>query len=197
MEIDFDNFKNFVNIKQDSNISIIFPSKNVLNFYSEEIDNSDFVIRFNDFVIKGYEKHVGIKTDLVLANSKAIKSEKLKDLKCLKIAATPLYDTNREIFKFYNSINYKNVKKKIKNEFNLILNDNQLPSAGILIILFLVYNEFNNIQLFGYESKTDSENYTYYYKKDRGRDNSKTHNMKNESELIEKLVYNKKIKLCK
>lgn len=192
-KIKFSNFKDYLNIDIDSKISIIFPSNNILRKeYINDIDSSDFVIRFNDFIIDGYEKNVGTKTNLVLANSKTIGSGVLNNVNCLKIAATPLYNKDNYIFDHYTPIDYENVISIIKEELGLKLDD-KLPTAGIVVILLLIYNGFKNIYLFGYESKLTTEKYTYYYKKDRGDADKDAHNMKMESELIEKLSKENKI----
>jgi len=43
-------------------IAIVGNSPNILNYeYGEEIDSHDFVLRFNNFVLDGYEKQLGSK----------------------------------------------------------------------------------------------------------------------------------------
>lgn len=181
MVIDFENFKDFLRIDKNSNISVIYPSKNILlKEYCLDIDNSDFVIRFNDFITKGYEKNVGSKTDMIMSNYESIRDY---DKECLKLAATPKVKTK---FKNYYPINYKSIRIFIKKEYGFEL-DKKLPTAGFLIILLLVNNGFKNINLYGYESKLTSDIYSYYYKETKRSETKNLHDMTKESAIIEEL----------
>lgn len=48
--------------------------------YGEEIDAHDIVVRFNNFVIDGYEKHCGCKTTDICFNCWTNHNEKIKQI---------------------------------------------------------------------------------------------------------------------
>jgi len=190
-KIDFNNLCDFIKIPKDTNISIIFPSREIFKReYGTEIDNSDYVIRFNDYVIDSYEKYVGTKTDLLLVNNETIKNEFLEDRKYLIIGATRVRQ-NINI----NLIDYCSVKLHLRDAYNFYLDESQLPTAGFLIITMLVENKFENINIFGFEDLEEGEHkYTYYYKDIKNK-NKITHNYQFELSLLKELDRNKKIKL--
>jgi hypothetical protein len=191
-KINFDNFCDFIKISKNLNISIIFPSKEILKKeYGSEIDKSDYVIRFNDYIIDGYEKYVGTKTDLILVNNETIKKGLIKDKNCFIIGSTRV-EQNINI----NLIDYDSVKNNLKNIYDFNLTKDQLPTAGFLIITMLIENKFENINVFGFENIDNGKHkYTYYYKENRNKQNIKTHRYIDELSILRMFDSNKKIKL--
>lgn len=196
-------FCNFLKIKKDSKISIVFPSKNILNRkYGKEIDSSDFIIRFNQSVLSGYEEFVGSKTNLLVSNFQTLKMinelEINRDFDKILIA-TP---TDLNIIKNIKyipddrlQIDYDWLKSILENEYDFITKH---PTAGFSLIILLVYFKYTNINLYGYENRRNGV-YTYYYKDDKTIDEyqkeSSWHEYMKESEIIIELEKIKSIKI--
>ncbi len=190
--------KNFLNIDLDSEISVIIPSKVLLEEKNgEKIDNSDFVIRFNQSIISDYEEYVGSKTDLLVSNFQTYKSLTSSEfiINCEKyLIATP---TDLSIVK---NINY-NIFNKLQIDYNFLkelllekYNFNaRHPTAGLTILILLIEIGFRNINLYGFENRKDYK-YSYYYKEDKSEEEYEKESKWHEYELENKIInFNNKI----
>jgi len=96
------------------NIAIIGNGECALNSKNGEfIDSCDLVVRLGNFIIQGYEKYIGTKTDIYVARwfkSKSRPSSFFSPLKEIWIPRT--YETREE--NYDNLIKEYNIKNKIK-----------------------------------------------------------------------------------
>jgi len=161
-----DDIFNLLNINDiNSEISIIIPSKVLLEQKNgNKIDRSDFVIRFNQSIVKGYEEYVGSKTDLLVSNYKTYENI---------ISGVYSLNYNKLILATPNKINDNNIIRFDYNFISIILERYnfrpKIPTAGLSMILLLVELGYKNINIYGFEHREDKK-YTYYYKEDKNND---------------------------
>lgn len=199
MNFNYLNFKkdfSFFEIQKESKISVIFPSILLLKKeYGDSINKSDFVVRFNDYKIEGFEKYIGNKTDLHVSNYETYKYKHFnkydKNIKILMVTRASV-DFRKIINKDIKNINYNDLLNVIKNKYSKdILN----PTAGFSLLVTLLEFGFKNIDLYGFEKRNSiGENYTYYHKKTDNikhkRLNNSYHNFKIENDIISKMNIN-------
>ena len=151
-------------VKKNSNIAIIGNSSNLLNSNNGSIiDSYDFIVRFNNFKIKKFEKDVGKKTDLVISNNTSYK--KLKKLNnnillidpSMKIKISHIkkkyyFDYEKSLllrYKYGPFVNFFDKSSIHGDWLNLILGQNF--SSGLLVVLIFVESGFKP-NLFGFNN---------------------------------------------
>jgi hypothetical protein len=185
--------------------AIIGNSSTILNSkYGKEIDANDFVIRFNQARVMGYESFVGSKTNLRIINTHSFAAYNGDAISYEKNAKV-FSKFSRNIFSELNEKNYlatnnSNIEKakndfpeynfnKITNETNDFIENliSGHSTAGFIgIILSLRY--FENITIYGfnfYEGLDD-----HYYEKSTKYDRSEVHKMNNEKNIVNILESN-------
>ena len=135
----FKNYKRIINENINSKkIAIIFSSKKILaKNYGKKIDNYNNVIRFNDSIIKNYEKFVGSKTKLRFANT-TILFNRLERIKKKFIKENIIFISDHYIPK----LKKKNIKKKFKQKIYFF--DNKY-FYFYLTLIFLTKKIFHRI----------------------------------------------------
>ena len=209
------NLKNNQEKNQEKKNRIIIVGNapnNLDNEFGKLIDSYDIIIRFNEFIIKDYEKYVGTKTtiwvinDLVAIDLLNKYESWLKKNKHIKIIIVIPYRTNEPekyykqrydlINDFYNKSNINNkldfinkdfVKKiQEKYEFN-----NTWPSTGLITILYFIeYYKDINITGFNFFKKHNESDSIHYY----NSNDSCNHNGEKEKYIINELLLRKIIK---
>ena len=198
--------------EEKNKIIIIGNAPNNLdNEFGKLIDSFNIIIRFNEFVIKDYEKNIGTKTSIWVINDWVAidllnKYENwLENNIHVKILIVIPYRTNEPekyykqryelINDFYNKSSIKNkvdfinkdfVKKiQEKYEFN-----NTWPSTGLITILYFIeYYKDINITGFNFFQKVkESDNIHYYNSNDIS-----SHNGDKEKNIVNDLIQNKRI----
>tara|TARA_B100000131_G_scaffold297808_1_gene316899 strand:+ start:19 stop:693 length:675 start_codon:yes stop_codon:yes gene_type:complete len=172
-------------------IAIVGGSSSLMeNNYGKEIDQYDFVIRFNRAPTKGYEKHVGSKTSLRVMGEQFFlnRSEQYPDKKInfdylvknthntnILILCLGMIDEIQSMNKFSKSNNFFYIPTQInhKLKYNLISKFNYYKkfkfyfhnsdlSSGSLILSYLI--NFNlKPSVFGFDFFKNKENYSMYY----------------------------------
>lgn len=146
--------------------SLIFQKKGKI------IDSFEEIFRFNKFAIKGYEQFVGSKTTVWCTHGKdqLPTDDDIRPDKVLYIhgeRGNVLYNPQK-IWRIPLSFYYK-VRDEIKNETTeKEKSDKLLPSTGILVILWLLENVYENLYIAGFDnfSKTLSKQHHYWVKKE-------------------------------
>lgn len=183
-----DNFNTVLSRKHnvfDNRVLIIGNSPKVLeNKYGNIIDEYPLVVRFNDFVINGFEDHVGSKTDVWVST-----------FKCTKYAPS---DFNEVYYvcpafllqgaKIPTGDNVTVISGDFYNYINKIIDVAPLwASSGVVAIYYFLKNNYD-VTIHGFDF-FQSEKLHYY------NDDAKMigHNSEKEKNSIMKLVRSKKI----
>ena len=178
--------------------------------YGEIIDNHDLVFRCNLGKVKGFEKHVGTKTDFRFIAGKSFWYHNLKNnflefeddfLTKLEnqrfiIKANPLYNSIQGIIKHY----------KTKNKIHF-LNQNfvdnvesvskvNFSSLGFITICVAI-QFFSNVSIFGFGFFKESWDNRHYFEKVLKYSGVHTKHKKDEENFINYLEKNKMIRIYK
>jgi glycosyltransferase involved in cell wall biosynthesis len=173
------------------------------------IDNSNVVIRLNNYVTKGYEDDVGSKADFVLITPATLPNVELKSISTHKVLAF-CNDKFEDLNIAQNRINLDNGCKVILHDANILdigivnrltkelnLKDRQWPSTGMLAIAWCleVFGDINiTINLFGFSFFKESGNgLQHYYGIETKRD--KHHDFLAEENFVAKLQDKGKLNL--
>ena len=205
--------KNKKKYKEDKIIIIGNGPNNLDNEFGKLINSFNKIIRFNEFLIKDYEKNVGTKTSIWVINDwiaiNMLNKYKtwLENNKHIQIIIIIPYRTNepekyyKERYKliddYYNKSNIKNelifinkdfVKKiQEKYEFN-----NTWPSTGLITILYFI-EYYKDISITGFNFfQKQNESYSIHYYNSNDICN---HNGIKEKNIVENLICKKYIKM--
>lgn len=167
---------------KETNCIIIGNGVSLLNYEAGKIiDSYEKVIRLNNFVINGYEKNVGTKTNVWIHS--AYSNILLRDMSnidnLLIINNKEEWDVdtfpkNKTTFVHFNC--YPTL-----NSFNININETFYPSIGIQSILFYL-TFFGSVTYIGFDSFTTGHYFDKNWKHWVG------HNTNIESQLISELV---------
>jgi hypothetical protein len=199
-------------IKNNNVIIVGNAPTNLDNEFGKLINNYDIILRFNEFVIKDYEKNIGTKTSIWVINDWVAMDllnkyknwlEKNKHVEILivipyiKNDPENFYQTRYDLINnFYNQSNIKNkldfinkdfVKKiQEKYEFN-----NTWASTGLITILYFIeYYKDINITGFNFFKKVKESDSIHYY----NSNDISNHNGDKEKNIVNDLIKNKRIK---
>lgn len=141
------------------NSPIILENKN-----GKTIDNSDYVIRFNNYKTEGYESYTGKRTTMWITGAGVQTSSDIQNIDAKKFLVIPRNMRFKEKkMQFYNK--YK------KTEFIVLHNDFLLklisslvggvPTTG-MIMLLLLSAKYKTINTFGFSFGAFNNKYHYY-----------------------------------
>ena len=192
-----------------SSCAVVFNSGTLLKKdYGNDIDSYDYVIRFNMHPIKGYEKHVGTRTDIQVVHfsgkdSPGIKFAKLNDNNILGLTFFVTDYDEKDYYKYkkYNH-NWFGIPRNICDECKNLANlpSDKRCSSGMLGVLWAM-EHFKNISIFGGISDPC---YPFHYQEKKPINCDFTlkkinkissHNFRNEHKLYQKWNSEDKIKL--
>ena len=208
--------------KLGDSCAIIGNSGNVLEYeYGQIIDSHDCVIRCNEAKIKGYEKHVGTKKTIRVANSHmfhAVLSDTTLSLDDMKKKFSgfdryALYDIKNEIILAKSHVNpvhdpgfkevFSNLKDRNNSEVKIVnssfhsLCESFLgagPTCGFLgLMLALKY--FKKISCFGFSFYEEEDWKKKHYYEEITPYSMSSHKFKKEKEIFCKLANNSRIKM--
>lgn len=216
--VNFSNNKTLKNkqekCKEKNNKIIIVGNapNNLDNKFGKMIDSFNIIIRFNEFVIKDYEKNIGTKTSIWVINDWVAidllqKYENwLENNIHVKIIIVIPYRTNEadkyfeERYKlindFYNQSNIKNELIFINKDFVKNIQEkyefsNTHPSTGLITILYFI-EYYKDIYITGFnffQKVKESDNIHYY-----SCNNSCNHDGDKEKSIVYDLIIKKYIK---
>jgi len=190
---------NFTN----KSVAVVGSSGNLLDhLYGEDIDKHDVIIRFNQARVKGYEKHVGSRTDIRIMNTHTFGgstgsdrfpkndpdfSKKLKDQLIL---------VNKTMDKKFCKQRAPNCKVGfIQDEFwvycQKLMNNAKEPSVGFLGVLIAVQTS-PKINVYGFDQKHTAEKKHYW---EEVKAVGTCHNFNVEKDVFKKLEEQKIIKV--
>lgn len=163
--------------RKSTNIILVGNGSSVLDKQNGLLINSfDTVVRFNSFKIKGYEAHVGTKTNIwFTVNSHHI--ERIQDFKSI-ICHSWACENECENFK---KIKNKRADATMVNKELIKSIPVKLPSTG-LIAIFYFLNQYNEIYITGFDW-WDRNKHHYGDNEIRGNN----HNPKEEYKIIQSL----------
>ena len=204
--------KNKKKYKEDKIIIIGNAPNNLYNEFGKLINSFNKIIRFNEFVIKDYEKNVGTKTSIWVINDwvaidllQKYENWLENNIHVKIIIVIPFTKNNPEKFyeerfdlinNFYNRSNIKNKLifinkdfiKKIQTEYEF---DKTTPSTGLITILYFIEFYKNiNITGFNFFEKVNGTNNIHYY----NCNNISSHDGFKEKSIVNDLIRKKYIK---
>lgn len=182
-------------------IALIGNSSSLLNTnYSKLIDSHDWVIRFNQARVKGYEQYVGSKTSARMINhhvftgatNSSLFSE--YDINFIPSVEEPLI-LCKFMPNFKNIAQSRNIKvpisyveDKIYNKACNMLNNKKDPTMGFIGIVFAL-EFFNNVSIFGFDLQKEN-NPSHYWEKTSNTMASHWHDFNVENNKIKELIKN-------
>jgi hypothetical protein len=159
----------FTDVFPKGNYSIIGNSPNVLEHKNGfNIDQSDNVIRFNNFQIKNYEYSVGTKTNIWITSGGKRTSNELPN--CVvqkKILVMNNYKSfNDKQLKIIEKYTFDNLSSFIILHNEIFLNKlitllQGIPTTGFIILLLLAA-KYKNINTYGFSFGEHKKKYHYY-----------------------------------
>lgn len=186
-------------------IALIGNSSKLLNSnYSKLIDSYDWVIRFNQARVKGFENHVGSKTSIRMVNhhvftgttNSSLFSE--YDVNFIPSIEEPII-LCKYLSNFKNIAKLRNIKipisyvsDEVYNKACNILDDKTSPSMGFIAIIFSL-EIFDEVSIFGFDLDKQN-NPSHYWEKTNNIYATNFHNFNIENEAIKKLIKSDKIK---
>jgi len=191
---------------EKSKCAVVGSGPSILdNLYGEEIDSYDCVIRCNRAVVRGYEKHVGSRTDKRVLNTHVLSS--MVDFNAMldhytsefekweSIKISQLIEDNEFLYlKDANSEGLKNIKKIINNDMAIVPDYvlkykdkiDSLTSGFCAIVI--ASKEFDEVSCYGFDFFRQ-DNHDHYYEKVNKP--FSTHQIDIEEDILRKL-YNVK-----
>lgn len=133
------------------------------------IDSFDTVVRFNNFVIKGYEKHVGTKTNIVVLNKRFSSQPQvvcnnilnLHEVECFYMVSPnqkkrgyKFQTYGQEQFGINIPIKKINRKKKVLNQYRNT--HKYCPTIGMFAICYLLSTSNHILNLIGFDAIQNS-----------------------------------------
>lgn len=191
-------------------VALIGNSPNLLEKeFGSKIDTYDIVIRCNHSPIKGYEKHVGTKTNFRVLSSKVFGYDEITSLSKFNHNYLPELDNqhfiikmplnrfpNHSLYGFEKNFKSTNKITVIKDSFQqkIIKNlQNKEPSTGLFaIILFLSVVE--KVDMFGFDFyKNAGKTKDLHYFEEVGHISS--HDFSQEHEIVKSLIEIERVEL--
>ena len=167
------------NLYLPNNISIVGSSLNILKKkYGKQIDKSKFIVRFNFAKTKGFEKHTGSQTDMVVINNNAyniLKSNKdnLKNIKNYLVISpfkTEKFKSNLNLHFFEKKKNQYFLTFKFLKYFDIffsllvILIKRKTFSVGFCFIILCILSDIKS-DIYGFDLDEDMLKRKHYYKR--------------------------------
>jgi len=128
----------------------------------ELIDSHETVIRFNDFETKGYEKHVGTKTD-VWVKTKMSSKHITKNFKSKFYVYPNIIRCTEEEKKILVNDGFNVIPVKFYNKVNKLLDAGNLWATTGLVMIYYFIEKGYNVKIHGFDF---FENGVHYYKDD-------------------------------
>lgn len=206
------------NLYISKNIAIVGNSRKLLkNIYGKFIDSHTNIIRFKFAITKNFEIYTGIKNDIRVCSINCLRGDShpdhppgfiqdynlyrtLPESKYILFSKIPLINSNILTTAKKNNIDISN-----KQFYNIVWNTNSFqdflkkfqiqllrqPQIGTGIILSIV--ELGIIpNIFGFDLESNLDNYGYYWSGNLCRNKlSPSHDIKNEHDIIKKLIESK------
>ena len=179
-------------------IAIVGPSKSILKKkYGKKIEKSKFIVRFNFAKTKGFEKHTGSRTNLMVINNHAYDFLKNKNKSLQKIKKY-LVISPFELKKFRSNLSLYFFEKK-KNQYLLALEFLKYFDIFFYLITILIRKNFSigfcfillciksgiNLKIYGFDLDEDMLKREYYFKKQKI---GGVHDLVAEHKVLKKLI---------
>lgn len=162
-----------------SNIIIVGNGSSLLNKEDgNKIDSFDTVVRFNSYKIKGFEKHVGTKTDIWFTVNGAHFSE----LKNYKEVIIHTWEWNKDKCKLYQKFLPIRDCKKTERQFVRSKIPCKNPSTGLIAIYYFL-EKYDIVTITGFDW-WENEKHHYGDNEVRGT----LHSPKEEYEILKNLI---------
>ena len=155
--------------------------------YGDLIDSYQTVVRFNDFVINGYEKYVGSKTDVWVKTKKSNKYNKNDFKHKYYVHPRVLKSTDDDLQKLKER-GYEIIPLHFHDTIDKLIKGNLWATTGLVMVYHFIHKGLE-VTIHGFDF---FENGVHYYE-----DRSKMvgHRPDIEKDIITDLIKNKKIKL--
>jgi lipopolysaccharide biosynthesis glycosyltransferase len=195
--------KDFSNkIKHIKNVLIIGNSPSLLEKeYGKLIDNYDYVVRLNDYEVKGYESNVGTKTDCWFTgggHKTSIKNRKVDNTDYVicpgvtqyRIAEKFIIEKVKQNLGIFNT-DLKILNKKLVNQMHSIAKLDY-ASTGLMAIVYFSHILKKNVSIIGFDF---FQSYNHHYYDNRKTTISSAHKFDQEKAFIDKAIKYGRIKV--
>jgi len=160
-------------------IAIVGPSKSILKKkYGKKIEKSKFIVRFNFAKTKGFEKHTGSRTNLMVINNHVYDFLKNKNKSLQKIkkylVISPFelkkFRSNLSLYFFEKKKNQYLLAFKFANHFGIffsllkILIRRKTLSVGFCFIILCILSGIK-LDIYGFDLNEDMRKRKHYFKK--------------------------------
>ena len=162
----------------------------------QQIDEHDFIVRFNNYQISGYSEDYGKKTNVwvrTLENDLVDRSS--EDFDLIVYSANLLhFPLNRNIVEeLYQLLSNGKKITSFDIESYIFLNNNGIPwptsGASLIVSLYLALGSLEKVDFYGFSFLENNPDYKHYYNNDKESNRLLLdHDMKNESELLKKII---------
>jgi hypothetical protein len=180
-------FKNTQELFESFPDTVLLVGNGKIENKGELIDSYECVIRFNDFVIEGYERDVGTKISAISFHNAGLNHEHTKYLKTnykKYIDNIPIFTTHPPNIGGYGNILKIDIHTSLLSVYPPISNNPvKRLSSGISLALNLALLFNRNVHLIGFDFWKSG----HYYKTITLDDISPSHLAINESELLAKI----------
>ena len=216
--LEFDPSLNELNKFKESSTIIIGNSPNIFNYqYGSKIDKYEYVIRFNEFKIAGFEHYIGTKTTHWVVNCGSIKSvlksKKYIISKKISIILILHYENETQYKSLVNKYhkNIKQARKELGKIFTIIpkkflmcekqYNNSKIFHCTTGLRLLMLLNTFINplnTKIYGFDCLKDTRNLHYFEKCERTDMNDekyKKHSSDLEENILKNIISNSSIKV--
>lgn len=180
-------------------IALIGNSSKLLdNNYSKLIDSYDWVVRFNQARVKGFENHVGSKTSIRMINHHVFTGTTNQSF-FSKYDVNFIPSVNEPLILCKYFPNFKNIAKvrnikvpisyvsdRIYNKAYKALNQQKTPSMGFIAIIFSL-EMFEKVSIFGFELDKKN-NPSHYWEETSNMMAAQYHDFNIENEEIKRLI---------
>jgi len=180
------------------NITIVGSSKSILKKkYGKQIEKSKFIVRFNFAKIKGFERHTGSKTNMMVINNNAydilrlnkINLKSIKNYLVISPFKTEKFKSNLDLHFFEEKKNQYLLTSKFLENFDIfvglltILLKRKTFSVGFCFILLAIVSGAK-LKVYGFDLNEDMKNREHYYKKQKI---GGVHDLETEHKILKKL----------
>lgn len=159
------------------------------NEFGELIDSHETIVRFNDFITKGYEEYVGSKTDVWVKTKKSIKHDNDKFKHKYYVHPRVLNSSDNELSRLHEK-GYEIIPVNFHDNIDKLIKGNSWATTGLVMIYYFMEMGYK-VSIHGFDF---FENGVHYY-----NDGSKMvgHKPDLEKEIVTNLIKNKKIKVLR
>lgn len=161
------------------NITIVGSSKSILKKkYGKKIEKAKFIVRFNFAKTKGFEKHTGSRTNLMVINNNAYnflengnkRLEKIKKYLIISPFELKKFRSNLNLFFFEKKKNQYLLVIKLANNFGIFLSilniliRRKTLSVGFCFIILCILSGIK-LDIYGFDLNEDMLKRKHYYKR--------------------------------